>query len=80
MMQVIKFLIFASIVNLGLLVGAYNIQEKLFDQDDEGITWLHIAGSFFAVLEIITLYLVAKSKIDDCHKVHIKLQINKAKV
>ena len=79
-MQVIKFLIFASVMNLALLIGAYNIQEKLFDQDDEGITWLHIGGNLLAFLEILTLYLVANSKIEDCHKVHIKYKLAKAKV
>ena len=80
MMLVAKFLIIASLINLSLLTGAYFMHEKLFIDDEEGISWLHILSNFIGFCEILTLYLCAESKIEDCHMVLIKHKQNKIKV
>ena len=66
MFFVIKALCVTSVANLGLILGAFIYEETLFDGESEGITWLHILGNIIAFLEIMTLYGLTQSKIEDC--------------
>jgi hypothetical protein len=46
-----------------------------FVDDEEAVTWLHVASSCLGCLEIITLMLLSMQKIDDCHTAYLKREL-----
>jgi len=53
------------ITYIGMWVG-------LVVDDEEVMTWLHVASSCLVCLEMITLMLLSMQKIDDCHTAYVK--------
>lgn len=59
------------ITYIGMWVG-------LVVDDEEVMTWLHVASSCLVCLEMITLMLLSMQKIDDCHTAYVKRQLSQA--
>ena len=75
MLAVTKMITLVSFGNFILIGVATYAPNYLQLEPDDGTSWIQLLASVCTVFEMVSMYMLSKSKIDDYHVVYIKLKM-----